>query len=79
MILANGEEVLSSQVVLTTGTFLRGQINIGLETRAAGRMGDEPAIGLAKTLEEKLQLRLGRLKTGDDELWKISLTLGSDY
>lgn len=50
-------------VVLTTGTFLRGQINIGLETYPAGRLGDKPAIGLARTLE-KLEFRLGRLKTG---------------
>ena len=55
--------ISSSCVVLTTGTFLRGQINIGLETRPAGRMGDAPAIGLAQTLE-RLQFQLGRLKTG---------------
>lgn len=50
-------------MVLTTGTFLRGQINIGLETKPAGRFGDGPAIGLAKTLEH-LMFQLGRLKTG---------------
>jgi tRNA U34 5-carboxymethylaminomethyl modifying enzyme MnmG/GidA len=54
---------LSRSVVITTGTFLRGQINIGLETFPAGRIGDQPAIGLARTLE-RLQFRLGRLKTG---------------
>lgn len=32
-------------MVLTTGTFLKGQINIGLEIRPAGRIGDAPAIG----------------------------------
>ena len=56
--------MLSSKTVLTTGTFLRGQINIGLEVRPAGRMGDEPAIGLAETLERN-QFRMGRLKTGE--------------
>ena len=50
-------------VSLTTGTFLKGQINIGLEIRPAGRIGDAPAIGLANTLE-KLNFRMGRLKTG---------------
>lgn len=50
-------------MVITTGTFLRGQINIGLETYPAGRIGDKPAIGLAQTLE-RLQFKLGRLKTG---------------
>lgn len=50
-------------VVITTGTFLRGQINIGLEVRPAGRIGDEPAVGLAKSLEE-IGFKLSRLKTG---------------
>ena len=45
------------------GTFLRGQINIGLQVIPAGRMGDGPAVGLAETLE-RLHFRLGRLKTG---------------
>ncbi len=49
--------------MITTGTFLRGQINIGLETFPAGRIGDKPAIGLAQTLE-RLKFSLGRLKTG---------------
>jgi tRNA uridine 5-carboxymethylaminomethyl modification enzyme len=42
---------------------LRGQINIGVDVRPAGRLGDEPAIGLAKTLET-LEFKLARLKTG---------------
>ncbi|MPC97065.1 Protein MTO1, mitochondrial [Portunus trituberculatus] len=61
--MGDGQAIGSSSVVITTGTFLRGTINIGLETRPAGRMGDEPAVGLAKTLE-RLEFRLGRLKTG---------------
>ena len=51
-------------VILTTGTFLRGTITIGLEKYAAGRMDDEPSIGLAKTLED-LGFAVGRLKTGE--------------
>ena len=50
-------------VVLATGTFLRGCINIGLAVRPAGRMGDGPAVGLAKTLDA-LGFQLSRLKTG---------------
>lgn len=50
-------------VVLTTGTFLRGLIHRGEETKPAGRVGEEPAVGLALTLE-KLGFPLGRLKTG---------------
>lgn len=63
MVSGNGQTVRSHCVVLTTGTFLKGQINIGLDVRPAGRMGDEPAIGLANTLE-RLSFRMGRLKTG---------------
>lgn len=50
-------------VVLTTGTFLRGLIHRGEETKPAGRVGEEPSIGLAQTLE-RLGFPLGRLKTG---------------
>lgn len=50
-------------VVLTTGTFLRGLIHRGEETRPAGRVGEAPTIGLAETLE-RLEFPLGRLKTG---------------
>lgn len=53
----------SEAVVITTGTFLKGQINIGLEKRPAGRLGDEPSIGLADTLD-RVGFRMGRLKTG---------------
>ncbi|KJE90950.1 glucose-inhibited division protein A, variant [Capsaspora owczarzaki ATCC 30864] len=63
IVLANGETIKSKAVVLTTGTFLRAQINIGLECFPAGRIGDEPAIGLGRTLE-RFGFALGRLKTG---------------
>lgn len=63
IILKNGTKIYSDAVVITTGTFLKGQINIGLEKRPAGRLGDEPSIGLANTLEN-IGFRMGRLKTG---------------
>nr|XP_045591394.1 protein MTO1 homolog, mitochondrial-like [Procambarus clarkii] len=63
VLLANGKEVVCRSVVITTGTFLRGVVNIGLDVKPAGRLGDAPAIGLANTLE-RLKFRLGRLKTG---------------
>ncbi|CAH1155875.1 unnamed protein product [Phaedon cochleariae] len=63
VVLKDGTKISSSSVVITTGTFLKGQINIGLNFYPAGRLGDEPAIGLANTLE-KLNLQMGRLKTG---------------
>ncbi len=59
----DGATIATGAAVLTTGTFLRGVIHIGEEQRAAGRVGEAPAIGLAKTLA-RLGFPLGRLKTG---------------
>lgn len=50
-------------VVLTTGTFLRGLIHIGDKKIPAGRVGEEPTVGLSGTLL-RLGIKLGRLKTG---------------
>ena len=63
VILADGSTVSSQRVVLTTGTFLRGVIHIGDESRPGGRMGDKPSIPLAERVDA-LGLPLGRLKTG---------------
>lgn len=71
VILPDGTVIQSKTVVITTGTFLRGQINIGTMVRPAGRLGDEPAIGLAKSLES-LEFRLSRLKTGTPPRLKAS-------
>jgi tRNA uridine 5-carboxymethylaminomethyl modification enzyme len=60
---ADGQTIATSAVVLTTGTFLRGLIHIGEKKIPAGRVGEEPAIGLSKTLYG-LGLSMGRLKTG---------------
>jgi tRNA uridine 5-carboxymethylaminomethyl modification enzyme len=61
--LADGREIAAGAAVLTTGTFLRGLIHIGEKQIPAGRVGEAPAIGLSRTLEN-LGLALGRLKTG---------------
>jgi len=58
-----GEKFYGKTVILTTGTFLRGLIHIGLEHFEAGRMGDFPSIGLSLCLKS-LGLEIGRLKTG---------------
>jgi tRNA uridine 5-carboxymethylaminomethyl modification enzyme len=60
---ASGEVYPAGRVVLTTGTFLKGVIHRGEERIAAGRVGDDPAIGLADRLYG-IGLRMGRLKTG---------------
>ena len=61
--LSDGIELSASRVVLTTGTFLGGEIHIGHESRPAGRMGDAPADLLARRLRD-LGIVTGRLKTG---------------
>ncbi len=58
-----GAQIFAKSVVITTGTFLRGLIHRGEEKIPAGRVGEQPAIGLAVTLE-RLGFPLGRLKTG---------------
>jgi len=50
-------------VIVTTGTFLKGLIHIGLEHFSAGRAGEFPSIGLSDSLTE-LGFKMGRLKTG---------------
>jgi tRNA uridine 5-carboxymethylaminomethyl modification enzyme len=61
--LADGREFGAGAVVLTTGTFLRGLIHIGERTTPAGRVGEAPAMGLSRSLEQ-IGFALGRLKTG---------------
>ncbi len=59
----DGKKVLSSKVILTTGTFLNGLIHIGEEKTPAGRFNEKPSIGLSEQLE-KYNFKIGRLKTG---------------
>lgn len=59
-----GRRFAARTIVLTTGTFLRGRIHIGTETRiAGGRAGEPSAIHLAEQLES-LGLTVARFKTG---------------
>ncbi len=54
---------LASSVIVTTGTFLKGLIHIGLVHYPSGRAGEFPSVGLSDNLRE-LGFELGRLKTG---------------
>ena len=58
-----GRTFYAPHVLLTTGTFLRGLIHIGLTQIPGGRLGDAPADKLSLSLMEH-GLTLGRLKTG---------------
>jgi len=57
------ERFFSKTVILTTGTFLKGLIHIGLDHFPAGRLGDPPSTRLSEELK-KLGFDIGRLKTG---------------
>jgi tRNA uridine 5-carboxymethylaminomethyl modification enzyme len=58
-----GEVFEAATVVLTTGTFLKGLVHVGLRNYSAGRAGDFAAMGLSEHLAQ-LGFRIGRLKTG---------------
>ncbi|KAL4926445.1 tRNA modification protein MTO1 [Aspergillus undulatus] len=61
--LESGEVIPTSRVVITTGTFLGGEIHIGLKVFPSGRIGEAATFGLSKSLHEA-GFQLGRLKTG---------------
>jgi tRNA uridine 5-carboxymethylaminomethyl modification enzyme len=61
--LVDGRRLAAGAAVLTTGTFLRGVIHVGERQVPAGRVGEAPALGLSRTLDQ-LGFALGRLKTG---------------
>ncbi len=63
VVLADGRILQTAAAVVTTGTFLRGLLHVGLRSRPGGRIHEKPAVGLSRTLE-RLGLPMGRLKTG---------------
>lgn len=62
--LEDGGELKARSVVITTGTFLGGEVHIGLESRPSGRIGEAASIGLSHSLRNVAKLRLGRMRTG---------------
>lgn len=63
IVCADTTTIACGAAVLTTGTFLGGVIHIGERQIPAGRVGEAPSIGLARSLAA-LGLPMGRLKTG---------------
>ena len=60
----DGRAYQARSVVVTAGTFLRGQIHLGLDTRiAAGRAGDPPSVELAQNITAH-GVTTERFKTG---------------
>jgi tRNA uridine 5-carboxymethylaminomethyl modification enzyme len=63
VVTADGARFTAGAVVITTGTFLKGIIHVGLEQTPGGRIGDAPAVRLSDRFYA-MGLRMGRLKTG---------------
>lgn len=58
-----GLKFKTKTVVLTVGTFLAGQIHIGLNNYQGGRAGDPASVNLAAKMRD-MPFRMDRLKTG---------------
>lgn len=58
-----GIDFFARTVVLTTGTFMRGLIHVGLNNYAGGRAGEPASEGLSEALQ-RVGLSVRRLKTG---------------
>lgn len=60
----DGQELHAPAVVVTTGTFMRGVIHVGLTRYKAGRRGEEASYGLSDSIAQAMGVKLQRLKTG---------------
>lgn len=63
VVTAMEERFPARAVLLTTGTFMRGLIHVGLKNFPGGRLGDPPSATLSQSLLDA-GIELGRLKTG---------------
>ena len=63
VITGHGERIEAAAVILTSGTFLKGLIHIGLNHFPAGRAGEASAEHLSDCMRD-LGFEVGRLKTG---------------
>jgi tRNA uridine 5-carboxymethylaminomethyl modification enzyme len=58
-----GIDIRARAVILTSGTFLNGQIHIGPKSFSGGRLGENSSVGLTRVLND-LGIQSERLKTG---------------
>jgi len=63
LVTGSGETIDAKSVILTSGTFLKGLIHIGLHHFPAGRAGEASAEHLSDCMRD-LGFEIGRLKTG---------------
>ena len=61
--LSTGEEIYGKSVILTTGTYMKGQILRGSSKHSGGPHGEKPSLFLSNNLK-KLGFTIKRLKTG---------------
>ncbi len=61
--LDDGSIIRARAVILTTGTFMRGVMHVGLEQFSAGRLGDKATVGISDQLRD-FGFNVQRLKTG---------------
>ena len=61
--LLDGSVIRAKAVVITTGTFMRGVMHIGLDREAGGRVGEKATVGISDQLRA-LGFKVRRLKTG---------------
>ena len=74
--LADGRTIRTRKVVMTTGTFLRGLLHVGLDATPGGRVGEAPSNRLSDALAAR-GFRMGRFKTGTPpRLARDSVDLG---
>ena len=63
VVLDDGSSISSHKVIITTGTFMRGVMHIGLKRIEGGRVGDQSTVGISDQLDEN-GFEVRRLKTG---------------
>ena len=63
VLLEDGSVIRARAVIITTGTFMRGVMHIGLERHDGGRVGDKATIGISDQLAA-MGFVVRRLKTG---------------
>ena len=63
VLLRDGSEIRAPRVILTTGTFMRAVMHVGLQQTSGGRAGDDATSGLSEQLLEN-GFVVRRLKTG---------------
>ncbi|KAJ1661035.1 Mitochondrial Translation Optimization [Dispira simplex] len=63
IVMDDGQVIYAKKVIITTGTFLQGEIHIGLTVYPAGRIGEDAATALSRSLQQA-GFQLSRMKTG---------------